>query len=46
MPLALDVIRIQLALLVAFHAHPLPVVTLTLPVPPVLPNDADVGLTV
>jgi hypothetical protein len=40
-----DVMVIQLALLLAVQAHPDPVVTETVPFPPGLTNDADVGLT-
>jgi len=39
------VIVIQLAPLAAVHAHPPPAVTLTLPDPPVAPNEADLGPT-
>ena len=42
-PLAPDVIVIQLALLVAVHAHPAPVVTPTMPDPPLAPTFAFFG---
>lgn len=44
-PLGLEVILIQLALLVAFHAHPVAAVTVTLPAPPAAAKEADVGCT-
>ena len=44
-PLLPAVIVIQLAPLAAVHAHPPPAVTLTLPDPPVAPNEADLGST-
>jgi hypothetical protein len=42
-PLLPEVIVIQPAVLDAVQEHPLPAVTLTLPLPPLAPNEALVG---